>query len=155
MGKCDTVRWNSWILRLILNYLVPGFLTVGWFGSSPTPSSPPLPLSSCLSFSVFLCVAGYSSYKSYPDSNYSRTSSRAVARKNAPNPPLRKVHRGKREAVSKIISIWLFISWRKLKGRAGNAGLCVFQGVYTVHRPPPPFFNIDRGGSFKELSLAS
>jgi hypothetical protein len=30
----------------------PGFLEVVWFGSSPSPSA------SCLSFSVFLCVAG-------------------------------------------------------------------------------------------------
>ncbi len=32
----------------------PGFLAVVWFGSSPTPS----PLASCLSFPVFLFVAG-------------------------------------------------------------------------------------------------
>ncbi len=54
MGKCDTLYAEiSWIFKLILHYLVQGFLTVGWFGSSPTPPSPPLPTSSCLSFSLF------------------------------------------------------------------------------------------------------
>ncbi len=38
-------------------YRGPGFLAVGWFGSSPTPS-PPMQSASCLSFSVFLYVAG-------------------------------------------------------------------------------------------------
>jgi hypothetical protein len=37
-------------------YKGPSFLAVVCFGSMPTPSSP-LPSASCLSFSVFLCVA--------------------------------------------------------------------------------------------------
>jgi hypothetical protein len=37
-------------------YRRPGFLAVTWFGSSPT--LPPLLSASCLSFSVFLSVAG-------------------------------------------------------------------------------------------------
>jgi hypothetical protein len=35
-------------------YRGPDFLATVWFGSSPSPPSP----ASCLSFSVFLCVAG-------------------------------------------------------------------------------------------------
>jgi hypothetical protein len=38
-------------------YREPGFLALGWFGSSPTPFHP-LPSASCLFFSVFLCVTG-------------------------------------------------------------------------------------------------
>ncbi len=38
-----------------MNCRGPGFLAVEWFGSSPTP--PPPPSASCLSFSVFPCVA--------------------------------------------------------------------------------------------------
>jgi hypothetical protein len=37
-------------------YRRPGILAVVWFGSTPTPF-PPLPAASCLSFSIFLCVA--------------------------------------------------------------------------------------------------
>ncbi len=41
-------------------YRGPGFLAVVWFGSSPAPLPPALPsaTASCLSFAVFLCVAG-------------------------------------------------------------------------------------------------
>ncbi len=39
-------------------YRGPRFLAVAWFGSSTTPSPHYLPSASCLSFSVFLCVAG-------------------------------------------------------------------------------------------------
>ncbi len=39
-------------------YRGPGSLAVLWSGSSPA-LSPPLPSVSCLSFSVFLCVAGW------------------------------------------------------------------------------------------------
>jgi len=38
-------------------YRGQGFHAFVWFSSSPTPF-PPLPSASCLSFSVFLCVAG-------------------------------------------------------------------------------------------------
>jgi hypothetical protein len=43
----------------VLNYCFggPGFLAVLWFGSSPTPSPSQL-TASCLSFWLFLCVAG-------------------------------------------------------------------------------------------------
>ena len=40
-----------------MSYRGPGFLPVVWFGSTPTPF-PHLPSASCLSFSVFLYVAG-------------------------------------------------------------------------------------------------
>jgi hypothetical protein len=39
-------------------YRGPGFFAVVRIGSTPTPSPPPLPSASCLSFSVFLFVAG-------------------------------------------------------------------------------------------------
>ncbi len=44
------------ILNAFLLFRGLGFLAVVWFGSSPTPF-PPLPSASCLSFTVFLCVA--------------------------------------------------------------------------------------------------
>ncbi len=47
-----------------MNYRGPGFLAVIWFGSLPTPSPPPaLPSASCLSFAVFLCVAGWAYWR--------------------------------------------------------------------------------------------
>ncbi len=45
----------------VLIYRWPGFLAIVWFGSSPTPS--PLPSSRCLSFSLFLCVAGWAYWR--------------------------------------------------------------------------------------------
>jgi hypothetical protein len=39
-------------------YRGPSFLSVLCFGSTPAPSPPPLPTANCVSFSVFLCVAG-------------------------------------------------------------------------------------------------
>ncbi len=39
-------------------YRGPGSLAVVWFGSSPALSPTPPPWAACLSFSVFLCLAG-------------------------------------------------------------------------------------------------
>jgi hypothetical protein len=48
-GRAESINWFiEW----------PGFLAVVWFSSSPTHSPTHLPSASCLSFSVFLCVAG-------------------------------------------------------------------------------------------------
>jgi len=52
-GVCATREY--WII-----YRGPRFLAVVWFGSLPT-HFPLLPWSSCLSFSVFLCVTSLSS----------------------------------------------------------------------------------------------
>ncbi len=45
--------------RVLNDFRGPGCPLVEWFGSSPAPFPPPplLPSASCLSFSVFLCVA--------------------------------------------------------------------------------------------------
>ncbi len=63
-------------------YIWPGFLAVVWFGSTPT-SSPHFPTTSCLSFSVILCIAGrdywreggetksYNGEKAWPSLNHS------------------------------------------------------------------------------------
>ncbi len=60
----------SWTREYWMIYKKPGFLAVLWFGSSPTPPPhfPPLQWTSCLSFSVFLCV---DSEKAWPCINHS------------------------------------------------------------------------------------
>jgi hypothetical protein len=75
--KCLTKIWAQWVQKCWAKlwifvfstycafsreywmiYRAPSFLAVVWFGSSPTPFPIPFPSASCLSFSVFLCVAG-------------------------------------------------------------------------------------------------
>ncbi len=49
----------------LMYYRGPGFLAVAWFVSFPHPFLTPLPSTTCLSFSDFLCVAGLVLYKSF------------------------------------------------------------------------------------------
>ncbi len=55
---CENIHWSRYYWMV---YIGPSFLAVVWFGSPPHPLPPPLPSASCLSFSVFLCVA----YRAY------------------------------------------------------------------------------------------
>ncbi len=52
--KCRRMLRNPQIQRVLNDYRGPGFLAVVKFSSYHTPS----PVGKCLSFSVFLCVAG-------------------------------------------------------------------------------------------------
>ncbi len=59
--RAERLKWvggtNSWPGEYWLIYRGSGFLAFIWYGSSPTPYLP-FPTTNCLSFSVFLCVAG-------------------------------------------------------------------------------------------------
>ncbi len=48
---------SGWTREYWMIYRGPGYLAVVWSCSSPRQPPPPLPSASCLSFSVFLCVA--------------------------------------------------------------------------------------------------
>jgi hypothetical protein len=52
--KCRRMLRNPRIQRELNDYRGPGFIIIVRFGSYPNPS----PVSKCLSFSAFLCVAG-------------------------------------------------------------------------------------------------
>jgi hypothetical protein len=63
---------NTFLIREYgRNYRGPGLLAVAWFGSSPNPFPLSLSATSCLSFSVFLGIAGRA---------YSRTRGRGEGR---------------------------------------------------------------------------
>ncbi len=64
-------------------YRGPGFLPIVLFGSSPTPF-PPLRSASCLSFSVFLCVAGRAYWREKRGDGLGDKPNHTTARKPGP-----------------------------------------------------------------------